>query len=79
MGDEDVAGEVPFTFAIPAGRIAPFVEDDEESRTSCYRAHPGPASMEVHRRSVRQDFPLVMAMAAERVGLPLPHHCRQNR
>ncbi|KAL3057594.1 hypothetical protein OYC64_007957 [Pagothenia borchgrevinki] len=30
MEDQEVAGEVPFIFAIPAGRAAPFVEEEED-------------------------------------------------
>ena len=79
MEEQDVAGEVPFKFAIPVSRAAPFVEEEEDEDFSVSVAsgsgvHEGPP-----HRSARQDFPLVMAMAAERVGLTLPHHCRQNR
>ena len=50
--------------------MAPFAgeEDDEDlslSGTSGSGVHGSPLP-----RSVRQDFPLVMTMAAERVGLP---------
>ena len=72
MGDEDVAGEVPFTFAIRAGWMAPFVEEEDEEDFSLL----GTSGSGVHGSpppwSVRQDIPLVMAMAAECVGLPLP-------
>jgi len=71
MGDQDMAGEVPFTFAIPAARMAPFPgeEDDEDSSlsgTSGSGFHEG-----LPPRSVHKDFPLVITMAAERVG-PCP-------
>jgi len=79
MEEQDVTGEVPFTFAIPVSRAAPFVEEEEDedfsgSGASGSGVHEGPP-----HRSARQDFPLVMAMAAERVGLPLPHHYHRSR
>lgn len=61
--------EVPFVFALPASRAAPLSEEgeDEDFSLSGVSGSVGPP-----RRSVNQDFPVVMAMAAERVGLELP-------
>ena len=35
MEEQDVAGEVPFVFAIPAGRAAQFVEEEDDD---CHRS-----------------------------------------
>jgi len=75
LGDRDIAEAVQFMFAIPAGQMAPFAgeEDDEDfslSGTSGSGIHGSPPP-----RSVRQDFPLVKTMAAERVGLPKSSGC----
>jgi len=72
MEEQDVAGEVLFTFAIPVGWAGLFVEEEDDEGFSVSGAsgsgvHEGPP-----HRSACQDFPLVMAMAAERVGLPPP-------
>jgi len=56
MEEQDVAGEVPFMFAIPAGRAAPFIEEEDDEDASLSGAS-GSA---------------VMTVAVERVGLPLP-------
>jgi len=74
MEEQDVAGDVPFIFAIPAGRAAPFVEEEDDKDSSMSGASGSSVQEGPPHRSARQDFPLVMvmAMAAERVGLPLP-------
>jgi len=72
MEEQDVAGEVPFVFAIPAGRAAPFVEEEDDKDASMIGASGSGVQEGPPHRSARQDFPAVMTMAAERVGLPLP-------
>jgi len=34
MEEQDVAGEVPFVFAIPEGRASPFVEEEDDEDAS---------------------------------------------
>ena len=79
LGDQDMAEVVPFTFAIPAGRMAPFGR--RMTRTSRCRALPGPVSMEVHRPALY--FPLgddhgawpsapSRQQAGQRASAPLP-------
>ena len=69
---DELDDEVPFDFTLPRGWVATFTkgEDDEDaslSDTFGSGGQEGPA-----HRSARLDFPAVMTLAAERVGLPLP-------
>ena len=70
--DMDDLNEVPFEFTLPRDRVVAFAEgeDDEDaslSDTFGSGGQEGPAY-----RSAWLDFPAVMTLAAERVGLPLP-------
>ena len=48
MEDQDVAGEVPFVFAIPASRAAPFVEEEDDEDALCFRVRrPGGSATQV--------------------------------
>ena len=70
---EDRDEGVPFVFAMPADRTGPLVgeRDDDDDNTSLSDAS-GDCQAGQQRRSARQDFPAVMTMEAELVGLPLP-------
>ena len=68
MEEQDIAGEVPFVFA----------EEDDEDASMSGASGSGVQEGPPHR-SACQDFPAVMTMAAERVGLPLPHHFHRSR
>jgi len=59
-GDE----EVPFWFSLPRGQMTPIPEEEDNEDASL---SGGPTL-----RSARLDFPAVVTLAAERVGLPLP-------
>jgi len=72
MEEQDAAGGMPFVFAIPAGRPAPFVEEEDDEGSSMSGASGSGTQDGPPHRSARQDFPSVMAIAAERVRLPLP-------
>jgi len=59
-GDE----EVPFWFSLPWGQTTPILEEEDDEDASL---SGGPTL-----RSARMDFPAVMTLAAERLGLPIP-------
>ena len=54
---------MPFRFSLPWGQTTPIPEEEDEDAS----VSGGPTL-----RSARVDFPAVMTLAAERVGLPLP-------
>jgi len=69
MGEQD--DEVPFVFTIPRGRVATVTEEEDDEDASLSGTF-GPAARRVQHRSARLDFPAVMTLVVERVGLPLP-------
>ena len=70
MGEQD--DEVPFVFAIPRGRVATFTEEEDDEDASLSGTFGSGGQEGPTHRSARLDFPAVMTLAAERVGLPLP-------
>ena len=70
MEEQDVSGEVPFVFAILAGRAAPFVDEEDDEDGSLSGASRSGVQEGPPHRSARQDFPVVMTMAACRATAP---------
>ena len=62
-GDE----ETPFRFSLPWDQTTPIPEEEDDEDDEDASLSGGPTL-----RSARMDFPAVMTLAAQRVGLPLP-------
>ena len=69
---EDLEQGVPFVFAIPAGRTSPGVGERDDDDDTSSLGISGNRQEGHQQRSARQDFSAVMAMVAERAGLPVP-------